>query len=109
MRPRPGRPIAATYPKAPLRLPSRLRAKQRARTGSRRLKAKFHLRRIYHGEEQKANRGGWREAIMGADSPPCRPAGDGGCADRIKCKDRRLIRPKSQPSASFGRSVGLIV
>src|SRR5271154_3534415 len=69
MRPRPGQSIAATYPKAPLRLPSRLRAKQRARTRSRRLKAKFHLGGIYHGQEQKANTGGRLEAIMRLPAP----------------------------------------
>src|ERR1700752_5012425 len=101
MRPRPGRPIAATYPKAPLRLPSRLRAKQHARTGSRRLKAKFHLRRIYHGEEQKANRGGWLEAIMRLTAPFAAPPETAGCAHRIKCKDRPHSA-KSELSASLG-------
>src|ERR1700677_64923 len=109
MRPRPGRPIAATYPKAPLRLPSRLRAKQRARTGSRRLKAIFHLRRIYHGGEQKANRGGWLEAIIRLTAALCCPAGDGWVRSPNKVQRRAPHPAKSELSAILGRSVGLIV
>src|SRR5271154_6058182 len=102
MRPRPGQSIAATYPKAPLRLPSRLRAKQRARTRSRRLKAKFHLGGIYHGQEQKANTGGRLEAIMRLPAPFATPSETAGCAHRIKCKDTRLIRPKANHARHCG-------
>src|SRR5271163_4502295 len=100
MRPRPGRPIAATYPKAPLRLPSRLRAKQRARTGSRRLKAKFHLRRIYHGEEQKANRGGWLEAIMRLTAPFAAPPETGWVRSPNQVQRQAPHSAKSELSAS---------
>jgi hypothetical protein len=72
------------------------------------LKAKFHLRRIYHGEEQKANRGGRLEVIMRLSARFAARRRQLGALTELRAKTGASFG-KSEPSASLGRSVGLIV